>query len=175
MEVTNYQLSQGPENCDLRCPPGNQPGLCHPVRRPVKYEAKPLDFDTIYYTVNHLRPAKEPKPGRNVGWSLAGSSWSRNDEYRPLPPVVAPLSEIQCQVECLPMHWCLDVDQWTNPNWKFNDLGVMPRGQGHNPTKQEFGDAQIHLEFRFDPASESEYEGKSQPLWKFRNLPDVRL
>ena len=38
----------------------------------------------------------------------------------------------------------------------------MPRGQGHNPTKQEFGDAQIHLEFRFDPATESEYEGKSQ-------------
>jgi hypothetical protein len=38
----------------------------------------------------------------------------------------------------------------------------MPRGQGHNPTKQEFGDAQIHLEFRFEPAQEKEYDGKSQ-------------
>ena len=78
------------------------------------------------------------------------------------PPVVAPLPEAQCQVEIPANALVLDADQWTNPNWKFDKEGVMPRGLGHNPTKQEFGNAQIHLEFRFDPAPESEYEGKSQ-------------
>jgi hypothetical protein len=56
----------------------------------------------------------------------------------------------------------LDQSQWTNPNWKFDQNGVMPRGKGHNPTKKEFADARIHLEFRFNPATEAEYEGKSQ-------------
>ena len=49
----------------------------------------------------------------------------------------------------------------------------MPRGKGHNPTKKEFGDARIHLEFRFDPATKAEYEGKEPALWKLRNLFNV--
>ena len=28
-----------------------------------------LDFDTIFYTLNKVRPAKEPGTGRNVGWT----------------------------------------------------------------------------------------------------------
>ena len=78
------------------------------------------------------------------------------------PPVVAPLPEAQCQVEIPANALVLDAEQWSNPNWKFDQDGAMPRGQGHNPTKKEFGNARIHLEFRFDPATESEYEGKSQ-------------
>ena len=55
----------------------------------------------------------------------------------------------------------LDAEQWSNPNWKFDQDGAMPRGQGHNPTKQEFGNAQPSgVPFR--SATESEYEGKSQ-------------
>jgi hypothetical protein len=162
LEVTNYQLSQDRKTVTFDVP--LETNRVYAIQFPgqLNTEAKPLDFDTIYYTVNHLRPAKEPKPGRNVGWSLAGSSWSRNDKARPLPPVVAPLPEAQCQVEIPVNALVLDADQWTNPNWKFDKDGAMPRGQGHNPTKNEFGNAQIHLEFRFDPATESEYEGKSQ-------------
>ena len=162
LEVTNYQLSQDRKTVTFDVP--LETNRVYAIQFPdqLNTEAKPLDFDTIYYTVNHLRPAKEPKPGRNVGWSLAGSSWSRNDKARPLPPVVAPLPEAQCLVEIPANALVLDADQWTNPNWKFDKDGAMPRGQGHNPTKNEFGNAQIHLEFHFDPATESEYEGKSQ-------------
>ena len=162
LEVTNYQLSQDRKMVTFDVPLETNRVYAIQFPSQLNTEAKPLDFDTIYYTVNHLRPVKEPKPGRNVGWSLAGSSWSRNDKARPLPPVVAPLPEAQCKVEKPANALVLDADQWTNPNWKVDKEGVMPRGQGHNPTKQEFGNAQIHLEFRFDPATESEYEGKSQ-------------
>ena len=162
LEVTNYQLSQDRKTVTFDVP--LETNRVYAIQFPgqLNTEAKPLDFNTIYYTVNHLRPAKEPKPGRNVGWSLAGSSWSRNDKARPLPPVVAPLPDAQCQVQIPANALALDANQWTNPNWKFDKDGAMPRGQGHNPTKKEFGDARIHLEFRFDPATESEYEGKSQ-------------
>jgi hypothetical protein len=162
LEVTNYQLSPDRKTVTFDVP--LETNRVYAIQFPgqLNTEAKPLDFDTSYYTVNHLRPAKEPKPGRNVGWSLAGSSWSRNDKARPLPPVVTPLPEAQCQVKIPANALVLDAEQWSNPNWKFDQDGAMPRGQGHNPTKKEFGDARIHLEFRFDPATESEYEGKSQ-------------
>jgi hypothetical protein len=162
LEVTNYQLSQDRKTVtfDVRLETNRVYAIQFPNQ--LNTEAKPLDFDTIYYTLNSLRPPKEPKPGRNVGWSLTGSSWSRNDKARPLPPVVAPLPEAQCRVEMPANAVALDQDQWTNPNWEFDQRGVMPRGKGHNPTKDEFGDARIHLEFRFDPAKEEEYEGKAQ-------------
>lgn len=162
LEVTNYKLSKDRKTVTFDVP--LETNRVYAIQFPgqLNTEATPLDFNTIYYTVNHLRPPKEPKPGRNVGWSLAGSSWSRNDKARPLPPVVAPLPQSQCKVEKPANALVLDADQWTNPKWKFDKEGAMPRGQGNNPTKQKFGDARIHLEFRFDPATESEYEGKSQ-------------
>ena len=160
--VTNYQLSQDRKTVTFDVPLETNRVYAIQFPSQLNTEAKPLDFDTIYYTVNHLRPAKEPKPGRNVGWYLAGSSWSRNDKARPLPPVVTPLSEAQCKIDKPANAMVLDADQWSNPNWKFDGEGVMPRGQGNNPTKQEFGNARIHLEFRFDSAKEEEYEGKSQ-------------
>lgn len=162
LEVSNYQLSPDRKTVTFDVPLETNRVYAIQFPSQLNTEAKPLDFDTIYYTVNHLRPAKEPKSGRNVGWSLAGSSWSRNDKARPLPPVVAPLPEAQCQVEIPANALLLDAEQWTNSNWKFNKEGAMPRGQGHNLTKKEFGNARIHLEFRFDPATKSEYEGKSQ-------------
>ncbi len=161
-EVTNYQLSEDRKTVNFDVPLETNRVYAIKFPNQLNTEAESLDFDTIYYTVNHLRPDKEPMPGRNVGWSLVGSSWSRNDKARPLPIVVAPLSEAQCQVEMPANAIVLDKDQWTNPNWEFDKDGVMPRGKGHNPTKREFGDARIHLEFRFDPAKEEEYEGKAQ-------------
>ena len=162
LEVSNYLLSPDRKTVTFDVP--LETNRVYAIQFPgqLNTEAKPLDFDTIYYTVNHLRPAKEPKPGRNVGWSLVGSSWSRNDKARPLPPVVAPLRASNCAVARPDNAIVLNQAEWNNPNWKFDGQGIMPRGKGHNPTKQEFGDARIHLEFRFDPATEAEYEGKSQ-------------
>ena len=99
LEVTNYKLSKDRKTVTFDVP--LETNRVYAIQFPgqLNTEATPLDFNTIYYTVNHLRPPKEPKPGRNVGWSLAGSSWSRNDKARPLPPVVAPLPQSQCKVE----------------------------------------------------------------------------
>ena len=161
-EITNYKLSQDRKTVTFDVNLETNRVYAIKFLDQLNTEAKPLNFDTIYYTLNHLRPAKEPNPGRDVGWSLVGSSWSRNDKARPLPPVVAPLPEAQCNVEIPANAVVLDKDQWSNPNWKFDEQGVMPRGKGHNPTKEEFGNAQIHLEFRFDPAKKEQYEGKAQ-------------
>lgn len=121
---------------------------------------KSLDFDTIFYTANKLRPAKEPRPGRNVGWSLAGSSWDRNDKRRPLPPIVEPLSAEECYLPAPEEATVLDAAQWTNPDWKFDAEGVMPRGKGNNETRESYGNARIHLEFRFDPSDDPDWTGQ---------------
>jgi hypothetical protein len=119
-----------------------------------------LDFDTIFYTLNKLRPAKEPRGGRNVGWTLVGSGWHRNDKRRPLPPVVEPRPAEECHLPAPKAATILDAAQWTNANWTIDAKGVMPRGKGNNETKQAYGDARIHLEFRFDPSDDPQWSGQ---------------
>ena len=106
LEVTNYQLSQDRKTVTFDVP--LETNRVYAIQFPgqLNTEAKPLDFDTIYYTVNHLRPAKEPKPGRNVGWSLAGSSWSRNDKARPSPRGRPTARGTVPRWKNLPMPWC---------------------------------------------------------------------
>ena len=54
----------------------------------------------------------------------------------------------------------LDASQWTSPDWKFDAQGVMPRGKGSNATKESYGSARIHLEFRFDPSDDPNWTGQ---------------
>ena len=105
LEVTNHQLSKDRKTVTFDVP--LETNRVYAIQFPdqLNTEAKPLDFNTIYYTVNHLRPAKEPKPGRNVGWSLAGSSWSRNDKARPLPPWLLRCRKHSVRWKYLPMPW----------------------------------------------------------------------
>ena len=67
LEVTNYKLSKDRKTVTFDVP--LQTNRVYAIQFPgqLNTEATPLDFNTIYYTVNHLRPPKEPKPGRNVG------------------------------------------------------------------------------------------------------------
>ena len=123
-------------------------------------DAATLDFDTLYYTLNKLRPAKERGPGRNVGWHLAGSGWDRNDKRRPLPPVVDPLTIEQTIIPTPKAATVLDAEQWTNPNWIFDAKGVMPRAKGNNATKASYGNARIHLEFRFDAHHDPKWQAQ---------------
>ena len=119
-----------------------------------------LDFDTLFYTANKLRPAQEPRASRNVGWDLAGSGWSRNDKRRPIPVVVKSLPAKECIIPVPGKATVLDADQWTNPNWKINQQGVMSRGKGKNSTKTAYGNARIHLEFRFEPSDDPNWRGQ---------------
>ncbi len=160
LKASNYQLSKDRKTVTFDVP--LQPGKVYAIEfaQQKNTEAKLLDYPTIYYTLNSLRPAKEPRPGRNVGWSLVGSSWNRNDKSRPVPPVVSPLPSAECFLAAPKNATVLDASQWTNADWKFDDTGVMPRGKGNNLTKQSYGDARIHLEFRFEPSDNPEWKGQ---------------
>ena len=160
LKIKNYQLSKDRKTVTFDVP--LQPGKVYAIEfaEQKNTEAKLLDYSTIYYTLNSLRPPKEPRPGRNVGWSLAGSSWNRNDKARPTPPVVMPLPLEKCTLPTPKNATTLDASQWTNADWKFDKKGVMPRGKGNNLTKQSYGDARIHLEFRFDPSDNPEWKGQ---------------
>ncbi len=160
LEVTNYQLSQDRQTVTFDVP--LTAGKVYSIQFPEQKntESKLLDFDTIYYTANQLRPAKEPKKGRNVGWDLVGSSWYRNDGRRPIPPVAKPLPEADFALPAPEAATELDASQWSNENWVIDSDGVMPRGKGNNSTKQAYGNARIHLEFRFDPSDDPKWTGQ---------------
>lgn len=119
-----------------------------------------LDFKTIYYTLNKLRPKKEPGLGRNVGWKIVGSGWNRNDKRRPLPAVVEPLPIENCTLEAPEGATVLDAKQWTNSNWKMDAEGVMSRGVGKNMTLDAYGNARLHLEFKFEPTDDPKWSGQ---------------
>ena len=119
-----------------------------------------LDFDTIFYTLNKLRPDKEPGTGRNPGWTQAGSGWNRHDKRRPVPSVVAPLPAKECEVPVPAGAIKLDASQWSNATWKIDEKGVMNRGEGHNETREAYGNARLHVEFRFEPSSDPEWTGQ---------------
>ena len=138
------------------------PGKVYSIQFPdAKTEdGSALDFDTIYYTVNNVRPPKEPGAGRNVGWDITGSGWIRNDKHRHAPPVVNPLPIEECKVPVPDKATVLDADQWSNESWAIDKEGVMSRGKGKNETKEAYGNARIHLEFRFEPSDDPEWTGQ---------------
>ena len=160
LKVTNYKLSKDRKTVSFDVPlvEGKVYELQFPGQK--NSEDVPLDFDAIYYTVNKLRPAKEPGAGRNVGWTLAGSSWNRNDKRRPAPGIVEPLPEKDCKLQAPENATVLDADQWSNASWKIDEAGVMIRGEGNNSTTKSYGNARIHLEFRFDPSDDPEWVGQ---------------
>ena len=160
LKVSNYQLSKDRKTVTFDVPLSKKKIYAITFTEQRNTEAEMLDFDTIYYTLNQTRPVREPRPGRNVGWSLAGSSWNRNDKNRPLPPVVAPLSADKCAIPAPKEATQLDSTQWTNSNWVLDKNGVMPRGKGNNSTVKAYGDARIHLEFRFDQSDNPDWKGQ---------------
>jgi hypothetical protein len=160
LKVSNYQLSKDRKTVTFDIPLSEKKIYAITFNEQRNTEAEMLDFDTIYYTLNQTRPVREPRPGRNVGWSLAGSSWNRNDKNRPLPPVVAPLSADKCAIPAPKEATQLDSTQWTNSNWVLDKNGVMPRGKGNNSTAKAYGDARIHLEFRFDQSDNPDWKGQ---------------
>ena len=77
-----------------------------------------------------------------------------------MPPVVEPLPADQCVATPPAGATVLDASQWSNPEWKFDTDGVMPRSKGNNATVESYGSARIHLEFRFDPSDDPEWTGQ---------------
>jgi hypothetical protein len=160
LTVSSYTLSKDRKTASFDIP--LTAGKIYALQFPEQKNAKgtKLDFDTLFYTANKLRPAREPRTGRNVGWDLVGSGWNRNDKRRPVPPVVPPLPAKECAIPAPAKATVLDAKQWTNPNWKFDQQGVLSRDKGNNSTKTAYGNARIHLEFRFEPSTDPAWTGQ---------------
>lgn len=160
LSVSNYALSKDRKTVSFDVP--LTAGKIYALQFPEQESdgGVKLDFDTLFYTANKLRPAREPRTNRNVGWDLTGSGWSRNDKRRPIPVVVKPLPAKECIMPAPEKATILDADQWSNPNWKINQQGVMSRGKGKNSTKTAYGNARIHLEFRFEPSDDLNWRGQ---------------
>ncbi|MDA7504353.1 DUF1080 domain-containing protein [Akkermansiaceae bacterium] len=160
LKVTNLKLSKDRKTVTFDVP--LTAGKVYTIKFPEQKNAKarPLEFDTIYYTANKLLPAKQARQKKPHAIKLVGSGWVRNDKTRPHPPVVAPLSGKDCVVPVPAKATLLDASQWTSPGWKFDARGVMPRGKGSNATKESYGSARIHLEFRFDPSDDPNWTGQ---------------
>ncbi|NCF89053.1 MAG: sulfatase-like hydrolase/transferase [Verrucomicrobiaceae bacterium] len=160
LEVSNYTVSEDRQTVSFEVPLTAGKVYAIQFAGQENAEAKRLDFDTIFYTLNKLRPAKEPGTGRSKGWRLVGSGWHRNDKRRPIPPVGAPLPAEECELPAPKGATVLDAGQWSNAAWLFDRDGVMSRAKGSNSTKLAYGDARIHLEFRFEPSDDPEWTGQ---------------
>lgn len=159
LPVTNYKLSVDRKTVTFDVPLVEGKVYAMQFVEQKSKKAAPLDFNTIYYTLNKTIPAKKVNR-RKSPILLTGSGWLRNDNRRPQPPVVDPLPAENC-VQVAPKEaTVLDASQWSNPNWKFDADGVVPRSKGNNSTKESYGTARIHLEFRFDPSDDPQWQGQ---------------
>ena len=158
--VTNYKLSKDRKTVSFDVPLAEGKVYAIQFAGQQSSASTKLDFDTIFYTLNKKRPAKERRAGRNVGWTLAGSGWDRNDKRRPTPPVVEPLPLDKTSLLAPTNATVLDASQWSNDSWPIDPNGVMSRGKGNNATKLFYGNARIHLEFRFDPSEDPAWTGQ---------------
>ncbi|MEO1855967.1 MAG: family 16 glycoside hydrolase, partial [Rubritalea sp.] len=160
LAVSNYNLSEDRKTVTFDVPlhPGNVYALEFSDQNNAS--AKLLDFDTIFYTLNKTLPTKQAAPRAKSPILLTGSGWIRNDGRRPQPPVVEPLPAEDCVLAVPQGATVLDASQWSNPNWQFDAQGVMPRSKGNNLTKEAYGSSRIHLEFRFDPSDDPQWNGQ---------------
>ena len=136
----------------------------------------PLKLQSVMasFTLLALRPAVATQPAPQI----PGTKWSTNDMARPQPPDVTPgISE--CQGSPPPSDAIVlfdghDLSHWTGDNldqWAVKDGLMVTIGQrsGHLLSKEHFGDAQVHVEFRSQP------EAMSQANSQFRSNSGVFL
>ena len=135
-------------------------------------EGTTLDFDTLLlHRQQSFAPPRSPEPAAMWAgaWSVrAGSAMTSAAPSRrwsiPLPAKSANRFPRSHPPRC---------HASGQSEWAIDEQGVMCRGEGHNSTQQAYGNARIHLEFRFDPSDDPEWTGPA--LRKLRRLPDVRL
>lgn len=99
---------------------------------------------------------------------LPGSPWRVHDDARPRPPVVtpgAPQLPVPPPSDAIVLFDGKDLSNWvgdsTNPvNWKVENGYMEVGGKGGIKTTQEFGDAQIHIEWATPEVIKGESQGR---------------
>ena len=113
---------------------------------------------SIFYTLNHLKPAQKSK--RRANKLIPGSGWEVNDGRRPAPIVVTPKNFAKTAVKTPKNAVILDQSKWSNPNWQTDTPSVWKRGKGNFSTKDTYGDARIHIEFKIAKTDDPEITGQ---------------
>ena len=121
--------------------------------------------------------AAAPKPKETVIDGVAGfqdtpmqpdGKWHVHDPARPQPPVVTPgtFSENATPPsDAIILFGGKDLSQWVdkktggNPQWKIED-GAMVSAKGDIQTTNQFGDLQLHLEFREPTPPKGDGQGR---------------
>jgi len=93
--------------------------------------------------------------------------WHVHDPARPQPPIVSPGNFSQLAAppsDAIVLFDGKDLSHWTDrngnpPPWKLND-GVMVSARQDIQTKEQFGDLQLHVEFREPTLATGEGQGR---------------
>ena len=98
---------------------------------------------------------------------LPGGHWRVHDSKRPQPPVITPGSVVGAPPsDAIVLFDGKDLSQWTHgggdPKWKFvkGEYFESTRGTGNIRTRGEFGDCQLHVEFREPSPAKGSDQGR---------------
>jgi len=97
---------------------------------------------------------------------LPDGRWRVHDKARPRPEVVTPGTGTAAPSDAIVLFDGTNLAEWKAGNgsearWKLTDNGAMEvNGTGDIQTRREFGDVQLHLEWRTPPAIQGESQGR---------------
>lgn len=118
----------------------------------------------------------QPKQQQPTGYTdtplIPGSKWRVHDDTRPRPPVITPGTFSSQETPGRPPSDAIvlfdgkNLDAWKNAKgdaseWKVeNGYVEVVRGKGDMITKDEFGDSQLHIEWRSPTPPQSNSQGR---------------
>lgn len=84
------------------------------------------------------------------GEPLAGTPWKVHDMSRPVPPVVETKGAVPVAppADAKVLFDGKNLDAWRNPSWKIDANGSLVAAGGDLTSVEEFGDCQLHVEWR---------------------------
>lgn len=96
---------------------------------------------------------------------LPGSPWRVHDKDRPRPPVVTPGEESAPPSDAVVLFDGTSLDAWSaedggKAGWGLVEGAMEINGAGSLRSRAEFGDLQLHLEWRTPPVAESSSQGR---------------
>lgn len=112
-------------------------------------------------------PAQDPPVGYSDTPFLPGGRWRVHDAQRPVPPEVqvVPADDGPRPSDAIVLFDGTNLDAWSGGDgrpaqWKLIHGAAEVNGTGNIRTKQEFGDCQLHLEWRTPDEAENTSQGR---------------
>ena len=132
------------------------------MRRADLFLAAPLALSSLLLSFAGMTQNQE-RPGYSDTPMIPGSQWRVHDNTRPYPSTVRPGEGSKAPSDATVLFDGSSLDSWTGRGgeaaWKLLETGAMQvNGTGDIQTRAEFGDVQLHLEWR----TPAEVKGSSQ-------------